>query len=229
MRPSSLITILAALPIIAGCNDSKVSETALASQVTEVRQGRSDRIHIEAQPLGDRDLVSLDEARDLRELLIDHPQSVLTPQGLAQLQSLEKLEHLRIRGPLADDSLKEICKLQQLRILNLPNGSFSDAGLASLLQLERLKQLRLGSPNISDEGAKTLARLQAINQIHLIDAPITDEGLAALAAIEGLESLYIDGGQFSDAALDKLFREHPKLHVHLNQQHHDRDPQRHEH
>jgi len=59
--------------------------------------------------------------------------------------------------------------------------------------------------------------------------PITDDGLRELAKIEQLESLYIDGGNFSDEALAELFRARPGLHVHLNQQHHDRDPHKHEH
>ena len=217
------------LALIAGCHRSADDGNNLAAQVEVVRKGISDRIHIEKQPITDAELASIANLPSLRELLIDDPNSAITAQGLARLKELENLEHLRIRGPVDDTALTAICKHKNLRILNLPRGSFSDAGMASLVHLKHLQQLRLGSPNITDKGAKTLASLPEIKQIHLIDVPITDGGLAALASIEGLESLYIDGGQFSDAALDKLFREHPKLHVHLNQQHHDRDPQQHEH
>jgi hypothetical protein len=76
---------------------------------------------------------------------------------------------------------------------------------------------------------KTIRELPALKRLHLIDIPISDKGLAELTAIEQLESLYIDGGDFSDAALDELFRARPGLHVHLNQKHHDRDPRNHEH
>ena len=74
-----------------------------------------------------------------------------------------------------------------------------------------------------------LAGLPSILRLHLIDVPITDAGLAELAKIERLQSLYIDGGRISDAAWDELFRQRPKLHVHINQEHHDRDPNRHRH
>ena len=224
--PSWPLIILA---LLAGCGHRADDENTLAIQVQAVRQGRSDRIHIENEAITDTELASIDDLRELRELLIDDPNSPITAQGLAQLERLENLEHLRIRGAVDDAALTEICKHKNLRILNLPRGSFSDAGLEALLQLENLQQIRLGSANVTDNGVKMLVSLPAIKQIHLIDVPITDDGLAALASIEGLESLYIDGSQFSDAALDKLFREHPKLHVHLNQQHHDRDPQQHEH
>ena len=74
-----------------------------------------------------------------------------------------------------------------------------------------------------------LRELPSLKRLHLIDVPITDAGLAPLAGILQLESLYIDGGDVSDAALDELFRQRPDLHVHLNQQHHDRDPHQHPH
>jgi hypothetical protein len=76
---------------------------------------------------------------------------------------------------------------------------------------------------------RTLPELPALLRLHLIDVPITEDGLRELAKIEQLESLYIDGAQLSDAALDELFRQRPGLHVHINQQHHDRDPHAHAH
>jgi len=50
-----------------------------------------------------------------------------------------------------------------------------------------------------------------------------------LAKMEQLESLYLDGADLSDAAVDELFRARPQLHVHFDQEHHDRDPSRHSH
>ena len=125
----------------------------------------------------------------------------------------------------------------------MPRADFTDAGLESLAALPDLIQLRFGSPRVTDAGMKALAKLPALKRLHLIDVPITDAGLAEIAKmnvpitdaglaeikVEGLQSLYIDGARFSDAALDNLFRQRPGLHVHFDQQHHDRDPQAHAH
>ena len=82
---------------------------------------------------------------------------------------------------------------------------------------------------VTDAGMRTLAELPALRRLHLIDVPITDAGLRVLAGREQLESLYIDGAELSEAAYDDLFRQRPGLHVHINQQHHDRDPHGHAH
>src|SRR5262249_20200414 len=113
---------------------------------------------------------------------------------------------------------------KSLRILNVPQGTFSNEALAHLKQLPELVQFRFGSPRVTDAGMKMLGELPGLKQLHLIDVPITDAGLRELAQMKRLESLYIDGGHFSDQALDEFFRQRPDLHIHLNQQHHDRDP-----
>jgi hypothetical protein len=50
-----------------------------------------------------------------------------------------------------------------------------------------------------------------------------------LAKIEQLQSLYVDDIAFSESAWQALFDARPRLHVHVNQEHHDRDPHKHEH
>jgi hypothetical protein len=144
---------------------------------------------------------------------------------------LPNLTHFRYRGTGIDDFALGIIARgsPKLQILNVPRGDFTDSGLESLKELPDLVQLRFGSPRVTDAGMKTLAELPALKRLHLIDVPITDAGLAELAKIERLESLYIDGAMISDEAWDKLFRDRPKLHVHINQEHHDRDPHKHPH
>lgn len=227
---------LAAVVFVAGCDSTPDvssadhAEPSLAEQIIQVRSGASDRILIEETPLSDANLIELAGLVPLRELLIDHPESRITPEGLQHLADLPKLEHLRIRGGgIGDAELAEIARITSLQILNLPQGEFSDEALKALQDLPDLIQLRFGSPHVTDEGMKTLAEFPALTRLHLIDVPITDAGLAELAKIERLQSLYIDGGSLSDQAWEKLFRERPKLHVHVNQQHHDRDPHRHSH
>ena len=166
----------------------------------------------------------------LRVLLIDHPESRLSVDGLKSLASLTGLEQLRIRGDGIDDAaMAELSKIQSLRVLNVPQGSFSDQALGQLRGLIHLEQLRFGSPHVTDAGMKTVAELPVLKRLHLINVPLGDEGLRHLARMEQLESLYIDGGNLSNATLDELFQKRPDLHVHLDQQHHDRDPHGHAH
>jgi hypothetical protein len=195
-----------------------------------VERGESTRILVEQQPLNDQDLIALSKLPQLSDLLLDHPDGEFHPTGLAALAGLPSLHHLRIRGSGIDDEcLREIAHIKSLRILNVPRAQFTDEGLALLAELPELEMLRFGSPRVTDEGIKSLTGFPAVRQLHLIDVPITDAGLAELAKSNRFQSLYIDGGQITDDGWDDLFRRRPKLHVHVNQEHHDRDPNKHPH
>ncbi len=229
---NSMLLCVVGATILAGCgsqmpDDSASVEPTWSAQVAMVRAGRSDQIQIEQSPLFDNNLESLAGLGNLRVLLIDHQESRFSATGLKQLTALTSLEQLRIRGSdIDDDALVQLAEIKSLRVLNLPQGTFSDQGLAHLQGLTHLEQLRFGSPRVTSDGMKTVVKLPALKRLHLIQVPITDEGLRELANMEQLESLYIDGAKLSDAAFDELFQKRPKLHVHLNQQHHDRDPHR---
>lgn len=221
--------LLTCLMMLAGC-ESAPQEASLKEQAEAVRRGDSDRIQVETTVLADDDLRELTGLANLRELLLDDATSRFTARGIKQLIGLPKLEHLRIRGTgIDDEALHHLAGLDSLLILNLPQAAFGDAALGELKRLPKLEQLRFSSPRVTDAGMKTLAELSAIKRLHLINVPLSDEGLAELAKIEQLESLYIDGGNFSDLAVEQLFRQRPQLHVHLNQQHHDLDPHKHPH
>ena len=77
--------------------------------------------------------------------------------------------------------------------------------------------------------ANALTQIRSLRGIHLIGVPITDEGLKKIAAMPYLESLYLDDSAVTEAGWAWLFREHPHLHVHIDQYHHDRDPKAHDH
>jgi hypothetical protein len=220
--------------ILAGCGAASSkqdpAEQSIVAQAAEVRAEKTDQIQIEKTPLGDDDLKALAGLENLHILLLDSPDSQFSAEGLKQLAGLLAIEHLRIRGRGVDDpALTQFSELKSLRILNVPHGTFTDAGLDSLKGLPDLVHLRFGSPHVTDAGMKTIGELTALKRLHLIDVPITDAGLRDLAQMRQLESLYVDGGRFSDGAIEELFRLRPDLHVHLNQQHHDRDPQKYEH
>ncbi len=74
-----------------------------------------------------------------------------------------------------------------------------------------------------------LGRFKRLRALHLIDVPITDAGLDQLHGLAQLESFYLDGSQATDDGILRLLEALPNLHFHRDQQHLDRDPNRHEH
>jgi hypothetical protein len=203
------------------------SELPLADQISTVERGASATIQITAKPVGGREVAELGQLQGLQVLQLDHLENVIRDGDCQALARLDGLVQLRIRGgAIGDAGVALLAALPNLRILNLPQSRVTDRGLASLARAPRLRQLRLGSRQITDEGLKSLADFPSLEQLHLIDAPITDQGLETMAALPKLDSLYLDGSRVTEAGLERLFRARPELHVHINQQHHDRDPRR---
>ncbi len=183
---------------------------------------------VELNVANDEDLQRVARSSDLRELLIE--QAEFSPAGLRALADCPELYHLRLRQFEVDDAAAEILsELSQLRFLNLPQANLSDQGLARIAALPNLELLRFGSRRITDDGLAGLQQATRLKFLHLIDVPLTDRGLAALEKLPKLESLYLDGAQVSDAAVLRLLETLPELHLHLDQQHHDRDPKRADH
>jgi hypothetical protein len=210
--------------------ESPPSELSLAEQADAIRDGSGDRIQIEFTSITDDDLAALQGLEGLEVLLLDHPQNHLTAEGLRTLATLPNLMHLRVRGVAIDDEGAEaIAAVKSLKILNLPQSELTDAGIEKLKSLENLVQLRVGSSKLTDDGVGHLKDFPNLARVHLIDVPLSDRGLAVFEKMPKLESLYIDGGNASDAGYEKLFAAQPKLHVHVDQAHHDRDPRPHEH
>ena len=205
----------------------KAVELPLAAQVTAVESGASGTIHVATQSIDGSELAQLASLPALQVLLLDHEDNAIGDSDCVALATRQSLVHLRIRGgSIGDEGLAHLAKLPNLRILNLPHSRVTDRGLASLASAPRLSQLRLGRAQITDKGLAHLADFPALRQIHLIDAPITDAGLKTIAALADLDSLYLDGSRVTDAGEAWLLRARPDLHVHYNQQHHDRDPKR---
>ncbi len=161
----------------------------------------------------------------LKTLLIDGGR--LSTHAIQWLARYPELEHLRLRGiPIGDEEVRVLTRLRQLRILNVPHAVFSDKGLQALSELPRLEMLRFGSPHVTDCGLEALSRSRCLRFLHIIDCPVSTKGVVSLTRCTHLESLYIDGVELDDEAVDILFAHLPGLHLHLNQQHHDRDPNR---
>jgi hypothetical protein len=71
--------------------------------------------------------------------------------------------------------------------------------------------------------------MPSLSFLHLIGVPVDDQGLPALYAMQQLQSLYLDDTDVTDEGLVKLLGKLPRLHLHIDQNHIDRDPNKHEH
>lgn len=213
-----------------GVTDAESTEQAFADQVASVQAGESTRLQFTDTAISDRLLLDLpvESLASLDTVIVD--QGAVTDEGLAVIARLPGLEQLRLRhSPITDAGVALLANCEQIWLVNLPQSRVSSVGLASLQKRTKLKQLRIGSPLLGDDCCHAIAELKSLRGLHLIDVPVTDAGLKVLATLPHLESLYLDDSEVTEAGWDWLFQERPQLHVHVNQQHHDRDPHTHPH
>ncbi|MCC9658155.1 adenylate cyclase [Rhodopirellula halodulae] len=164
----------------------------------------------------------------LETVLID--EGVITDKGMETIAEIPELRHVRLRlSPITDAGLEPLLKCETLWFLNLPHSKLTEEGVRSLSKLPKLRQLRLGSTLLGNEVCRALLEVKSLRGIHLIGVPVSDEGLKVLVELPHLESLYLDDSGITETGWDWLFQNHPQLHVHINQRHHDRDPQYHVH
>jgi len=196
-----------------------------AAQVRAVQAGRADRIEV-AAPLGPDDWESLRGLAGLRVLVLE--QGVAGDLEAEMLATLPAIERLVLRkSPLSDAGFAALACCRSIGDLNVPQAACTAAGIKGLAKLPNLKSLRLGGENLAGpDVARAIARLPVLRSLHLIDVAIGDEGLDALAELETLRNLYLDGAGVSDAAWERYFNALPRVHVHVDQAHHDRDPRR---
>ena len=227
-RWCSIVILAANLGVTASL---AAAEPSFAEQAAAVRAGTSTRVRVADRPLSEQEWEELADLEglvhlDLQEGVADDAKAII----LARLPALERLV-LR-ESPLSDEGLKHLAACHTLRDLNLPQARCTLVGLAALAELPRLKNLRLGSPQLVPEGkggalGMTLLQFPTLRSLHLIDVPLGDDGLEAIGRYDGLWNLYLDGAGVSDLAWERYFALRPEVHVHVDQAHHDRDPNRH--
>ena len=207
----------------------KISASEMfAAECQLVREEQLKILHLIECEVNDDMLTDIAELDWIDTVIIDL--GVVTDEGVESITKLPKLQHLRLRlSPITDEGLKTISQCQSLWYVNLPQADCSSAGVAHLQNLKSLRQLRLGSKRLGNDVTEVIAKLNGLRGIHLIGVPVTDEGLETLAAMPYLESLYLDDSAVTEAGWNRLFRDHPDLHVHINERHHDRDPKGHKH
>ena len=246
MRPAAGLVLAAALASLFGCGptgskinveptaghaaqrDVGVQIAAADDQIAAVRAGEADRI-VAVAPLTDAEWESLRGLTGLRELVLEQGQA---DDGRAEiLATLTGLERLVLReSPLTDAGFQRIVECRALRDLNVPQAACTAAGVRALAPLPHLRSLRLGGPQLAGvDVCEAVASLPHLRSLHLIDVSIGDDGLAVLQRLQSLWNLYLDAAGVSDDAWERYFQVCPRVHVHIDQAHHDRDPHGHQH
>ena len=226
-----------AVVIIAAC-DVPFPETrqssAIAAQTT-ARQVINDTLtnpakttlHLDGLQVTDQELLLLANSNHITSILIDS--SDMSEKGLIPLASMENLIQLRIRSRLTDAAIPFIINMRSLQFLNLPQADFTDDGILALSAHPNIELLRIGGKRLSNKSLESIATMSSLSFLHLIAVPIDDQGLPALYGMQHLQSLYLDDTVVTDEGLVKLLEHLPRLHLHINQNHIDRDPNKHEH
>ena len=239
MRPNAGLALAVAMASLFGCGPSgakiiieptagQAARLAVGDQIAAVRAGDAHTI-VAAVPLTDAEWESLRGLTGLRELVLDQGRA---DDGRAEiLATLTGLDRLVLReSPLGDAGFRRLAECRALRDLNVPQAACTAGGVRALAPLADLRSLRLGGPQLAGpEVCEAVSSLHKLRSLHLIDVPIGDDGLAVLQRLPGLWNLYLDGAGVSDEAWERYFQACPRVHVHIDQAHHDRDPRGHLH
>jgi hypothetical protein len=239
MRTAAGLALAAVLASLFGCGPSgskiiieptagQAARLDVGVQIAAVRAGEA-QTTVAAVPLTDAEWESLRGLASLRELALEQGRA---DDGRAEiLATLTGIERLVLReSPLTDEGFKRIVECGALRDLNVPQAACTAASVRALVALPHLRSLRLGGPQLAGvEVCEAIASLPQLRSLHLIDVPIGDDGLAVLQRLPGLWNLYLDGPGVSDEAWERYFQACPRVHVHIDQMHHDRDPRAHHH
>ncbi len=236
--------LLAIAVVHSGCRPTVVQEKGQATQSQQTDQAEvsnwreqfelvlaedNDRIIVEAGPITTEQLLQLSQLDGkLRQLLIEA--GGVSDADIEAIAKVPSLVHLRLReSPIGDEGLAKLAEagMPELQILNIPQGQFTVVGIAKLAALPKLIQLRLGGKLIEDAAVAEIAKFSKLRSLHLIGPSLTDAALAKLADSPLLSTFYLDDCPLSDEAWKQLFDAKPKLHVHIDQAHHDRDPNQH--
>ncbi len=90
---------------------------------------------------------------------------------------------------LADDELKSLESLPDLKKLLVGGPRVTDAALVHLKHMRRLEELQVWGPGVTDAGLMNLQSLRELRTLEFSCCSITDEGMQYLMALTNLRTL----------------------------------------
>lgn len=215
-------------PIVADSpSATPTAKSEWEEQLQRITQRETAQLEL-SQPITAEQLEKLKSLPPLREILLDG--GGVSDDSLDALLVHTDCFHLRLRqSPITDRGLEQlVAHLKSIRILNLPQAAITPDGIHSLGLLPKLTNLRLGGATIKDDAVEAMTDLPELESLHLIGPTLTDAALDSVARIKSLRSFYLDDCELSEEAWKQLFDKRKDIHIHIDQAHHDRDPNRHE-
>jgi hypothetical protein len=90
-----------------------------------------------------------------------------------------------------DESLKQICRLQHLHVLELYDCPVTNVGISQLACCRELERLDLSSTKVTDAGVAELIKLTNLTRLNLSGTAITDAAIETIVRLTALEDVDI--------------------------------------
>lgn len=161
-----------------------------------------ERFSCDCPRLGDAGVRMLRHSKGI--VVLELPNTRITGEGLSDLQELDKLRALVLRGHELDEvSIEAIGALSGLRRLEL-SGPLTDRSLSALGKLKHLQHLRFDCPELDDRAASALAELTELRTLDLGGTAVSDASLHAVASMSHLRELELDHTRVTNRGLVHL-------------------------
>lgn len=154
--------------------------SATSQDLAHLQALKSLRRLVLEERMNDEELAWLQSLNKLEFLRLDKPE--LSGSGLSHLESMTKLETLEIWGGyrVKDQQLVPLEGLAGLRRLCVANTPIGDAALRHVRGPRRLESLDLRSTGITDAGLEHLKALSSLRILELSHTKVTEAGVADL-------------------------------------------------
>jgi hypothetical protein len=150
---------------------------------------------------------------------IDFKPQPITPELLAPLEGLSRLEELNLFNcRITAGSLQPLEGMLSLMKLDLHSTGITDAELAVVSSLKNLTNLSIHkNPKLTDQGMQHLADLQNLVSVNLARLNVSDKGLQFLQTNPALNWLNLEDTNTSDASIPALKQLHSMDKLHLKE------------
>lgn len=144
---------------------------------------------------------------------VEFRDTIITDKSLEAIVRLDTLERLFVRSSVGDEAVpirltdaafESIARLENLKVLQVSNGTINGKGCQHLNSLSKLRVLDLRCTDIDDTTLGYLKGLTHLETVVLWETGITDAGLAHLATLPNLEEVYLGNTGISDKGLKFL-------------------------
>ncbi|NLS94216.1 MAG: hypothetical protein GXX96_18805 [Planctomycetaceae bacterium] len=189
--------------------DKAVSGTEL--KPLEYLSGSID-LHLERSGVGDADLASLKNARNIKRLFLDG--CPISDTGIKELLGWDQLQLLSIDDTnCTDEGIRSIARLPQLYLLSLSGTNIGGDCFAAFGQHKTLRCVRMNRCPVTPAGIRELSRLPQLVSVDLDGTPITDEYLISLGTSESLRFINVRSTSITKEAFDSLRQSRPRITV----------------